>query len=67
MLIHMFSFDGPGNGTSIELCGPEPCKKKGNSSTPAVAGSVAGSILLVAAILFGIWILRRRSRGTVKS
>lgn len=63
------SFDGPGNDTSIELCGTEPCKKKGNKSIPAVAvGAVIGSVILLAAIMFGIWILRRRaSPGTERN
>ncbi|KAL1805443.1 hypothetical protein ACET3Z_028511 [Daucus carota] len=55
------SFDGPGNGTSIELCGLESCKNKGNNSTPVVAGAVVGSALFLAAILFGTWLLRRRA------
>ncbi|KAK1360222.1 putative leucine-rich repeat receptor-like protein kinase [Heracleum sosnowskyi] len=62
--ILILSFDGPGNDTSIELCGPEPCKKEGNKSTPAVAvgGAIVGSVLVFAAILlFGIWKLRRRA------
>ncbi|KAL8098917.1 hypothetical protein AgCh_031580 [Apium graveolens] len=56
------SFDGLGNDTSIVLCGTEPCKKKGDKSIAAVAvGAAVGSVLLLAAILFGLWILRRRA------
>ncbi|KAL8090315.1 hypothetical protein AgCh_039694 [Apium graveolens] len=58
------SFDAPRDDKNRELCGSEPCKKKSNNSTPAVVGAVLGSVLL-AAILFGIWKMRRKLRDTV--
>lgn len=58
-----------GKDTDTKLCGTEPCKdnskKKSNNSTAVVVGSVIGAILFLAAIFFGIWIMRRRIlRGT---
>ncbi|KAK1360239.1 putative BRASSINOSTEROID INSENSITIVE 1-associated receptor kinase 1 [Heracleum sosnowskyi] len=49
-----------GNDTDTKLCGTEPCKDKSNKSIPVIVGSVIGAILVLAAILFGIWILRKR-------
>ncbi|WOH14556.1 hypothetical protein DCAR_0934076 [Daucus carota subsp. sativus] len=60
------SFDAPRDDTNIELCGSEPCKKKSENSTPAIVGIVLGSVLFLAAILFGIWKMRRKLRVVKK-
>ncbi|WOH04045.1 hypothetical protein DCAR_0623450 [Daucus carota subsp. sativus] len=62
------SFDGQekGNDTSKKNCEQEPCKKKGNKSNAAIVGAVVGSVLLLAAILIGIWIWRSRRASQVR-